>query len=59
MPQVDVAGGTCGALPFQAALALAPFQAVELDAPVPCLSNEDPSRRCVALPWPAAVPQSQ
>jgi hypothetical protein len=63
MPQLDgeadvvrvgVASGTCGAVPFMTALALARHHALERDAPVLCISNEDPYRRCAALIRPAA-----
>lgn len=51
--QVGSASGTCGAVPFVAALAVAAQQAAKLHAPVLCLSNEDPFRRCAALVRPA------
>lgn len=53
--QTGVASGTCGAVPFVAVLALAAHRSAALDAPVLCLSNEDPVRRCAALLWPAPV----
>ncbi|CUI03684.1 hypothetical protein [Massilia antarctica] len=53
--QVGRASGTCGAVPFVAALAVAAHQAAALNAPVLCLSNEDPFRRCAALVRPATV----
>lgn len=53
--QVGAASGTCGAVPFLTVLALAAHQTAELGAPVLCLSNEDPLRRCAALLWPAAL----
>ncbi|MCE3605076.1 hypothetical protein LXA47_15850 [Massilia sp. P8910] len=53
--QVGSASGTCGAVPFVAALAVAAHQAAALNAPVLCLSNEDPFRRCAALVRPATV----
>ncbi|RSZ56184.1 hypothetical protein HF313_21660 [Massilia atriviolacea] len=53
--QVGSASGTCGAVPFVAALAVAAQQAAKLNAPVLCLSNEDPFRRCAALVRPATV----
>lgn len=46
--------GTCGAVPFMTALALGRHHAILLDAPVLCISNEDPYRRCAALIRPAA-----
>ncbi len=51
---VGVASGTCGAVPYVTALALARYHATERDAPVLCISNEDPYRRCAALIRPAA-----
>ena len=51
--QVGAVSGTCGAVPFVSALALAAWHSAELRAPVLCLSNEDPQRRCSALLWPA------
>ncbi len=62
LPQLDedadvirlgAASGTCGAVPFMTALALARHHAVERDAPVLCISNEDAYRRCAALIRPA------
>lgn len=53
--QVGSASGTCAAVPFVAALAVAAHQAAKLNAPVLCLSNEDPFRRCAALIRPATV----
>lgn len=47
--------GTCGAVPFVAALALARHHAIELEAPVLCISNEDPYRRSAVLVRPAAA----
>lgn len=52
---VGSASGTCGAVPFVAALAVAAQQAATLNAAVLCLSNEDPFRRCAALVRPATV----
>lgn len=52
---VGSASGTCGAVPFVAALAVAAQQAAKLNAAVLCLSNEDPFRRCAALVRPATV----
>ena len=63
LPQLDAdadvvslgaSGGTCGAVPFLTALALSHHHALERDAPVLCISNEDPYRRCAALIRPAA-----
>jgi hypothetical protein len=51
---VGAASGTCGAVPFMTALALAWHHACERDAPVLCISNEDAYRRCAALIRPAA-----
>jgi hypothetical protein len=47
--RVGVASGTCGAVPFMTALALGRHYVMERDAPVLCISNEDPYRRVVAL----------
>ena len=52
--RVGAGSGTCGAVPFMTALALARHHAAERDAPVLCISNEDPYRRCAALIRPAA-----
>jgi hypothetical protein len=52
--RVGSASGTCGAVPFMTALALARHHAIERDAPVLCISNEDAYRRCAALIRPAA-----
>jgi hypothetical protein len=58
LPQLDssrdlvragLACGACGELPFLAALALGWHYALERGRPVLCVSNEDPSRRVVAL----------
>ena len=46
--------GTCGAVPFMTALALGHHHAILLGAPVLCISNEDPYRRCAAVIRPAA-----
>jgi hypothetical protein len=47
--------GTCGAVPFVTALALGRHHAIELEAPVLCISNEDPYRRSAVLVRPAAA----
>ena len=47
--RVGVASGTCGAVPFMTALALARYYVTEYGAPVLCVSNEDPYHRVVAL----------
>jgi hypothetical protein len=47
--RVGVASGSCGAVPFMAALALGRHYAVERGAPVLCVSNEDPYHRAVTL----------
>lgn len=57
-PAADVvcvgnASGSCGAVPFMTALALARYQALERSAPVLCLSNEDPYLRSATLVAPA------
>ncbi|WP_426101356.1 hypothetical protein [Massilia sp. TSP1-1-2] len=59
-PDTDVvrvggACGTCGAVPFVTALAVAHHHAIELAAPVLCISNEDPYRRSAVLVRPAAA----
>jgi hypothetical protein len=63
MPQLDgetdvvrvgVATGTCGAVPFVTALALAHHHVLEHGGPVLCVSNEDPYRRGVVLVRPEA-----
>ena len=51
--RVGAGSGTCGAVPFMTALALARHHAVERDAPVLCISNEDAYRRSAALVRPA------
>ncbi len=53
MLQIGAASGTCSAVPYVTVLALAAHQSAELDAPILCLSNEDPLRRSAALLWPA------
>jgi hypothetical protein len=53
--RVGVASGNCGAVPFLTALALARHHALEREAPVLCVSNEDPYHRCTALVRPAAA----
>ncbi len=53
--RVGGACGTCGAVPFMTALALARHHAIELDAPVLCISNEDPYRRGAVLIRPPAA----
>lgn len=61
MPQLDgvldvvragTASGTCGAVPFMMALALARHHALERVGPVLCVSNEDPYLRCATLVRP-------
>ena len=59
-PEADIlrlggACGSCGAVPFVAALALARHHVIELEAPVLCISNEDPYRRSAVLVRPAAA----
>jgi hypothetical protein len=53
--RVSIASGSCGAVPFMTALALARHHALEREAPVLCVSNEDPYHRCAALVRPAAT----
>jgi hypothetical protein len=50
--RVGVASGTCDAVPFITALALGRHYVLEREAPVLCVSNEDPYRRVVALMRP-------
>ena len=52
---VGAACGTCGAVPYMAALALSHHHATELAAPVLCISNDDPYRRSALLIKPAAA----
>jgi hypothetical protein len=52
--RVGVASGTCGAVPFITALALGRHYVLEREAPVLCVSNEDPYRRVVVLMRPLA-----
>jgi hypothetical protein len=52
---LGAASGTCGAVPFVAALVLSHQQARERAAPVLCVGNEDPLFRCAALIGPAAL----
>jgi hypothetical protein len=54
--RVGAATGTCGAVPFIAGLALGSYFAVEREAPVLCVSNEDPYRRVAALMRPLGFP---
>jgi hypothetical protein len=54
--RVGAATGTCGAVPFIAGLALGGYFAVEREAPVLCVSNEDPYRRAAALMRPLGFP---
>jgi hypothetical protein len=52
--RVGLSSGTCGAVPFISALALARHHALQRQAPVLGISNEDPYRRVVTLIRPAA-----
>ena len=59
-PGADVIGvgtgcGSCGAVTWMTALVLADAEARDRAAPVLCISNEDPYRRCAALITPAAA----
>jgi hypothetical protein len=47
--RVGVGSGSCGAVPFMAALALGRHYVLEHGAPMVCVSNEDSYRRVVAL----------
>ncbi|MGI4720154.1 MAG: hypothetical protein ACRYGO_18260 [Janthinobacterium lividum] len=64
IPQVDASddivriglgSGSCGAVPFITVLALAQHYARERNAPVLCVSNEDPFLRAAALVCPMAL----
>ncbi|MTV40788.1 hypothetical protein [Duganella radicis] len=52
---VGASCGSCGAVTWLTALALAGAEAQERAAPVLCISNEDPYRRYVALLRPASA----
>lgn len=52
--RVGLGSGSCGAVPFLTALALARHYALERSAPVLCISNEDPYLRSAALMRPAS-----
>jgi hypothetical protein len=52
--RVGVASGTCGAVSFITALVLGRHYVLEREAPVLCVSNEDPYRRVVVLMRPLA-----
>lgn len=63
IPQVDAAddiiriglgSGSCGAVPLMTVLALARHHALERNAPVLCIGNEDPYLRSAALVRPPA-----
>jgi hypothetical protein len=63
IPQVDAAddiiriglgSGSCGAVPFVTVLVLARHYALERQAPILCIGNEDPYLRSVALVRPPA-----
>jgi hypothetical protein len=49
MAHVGLASGTCGAVPFITGLALSRYHVLEREAPVLCISNDDPARRCVMV----------
>lgn len=53
--RAGAACGSCGAVPFVAALAMSHHHATELAAPVLCISNDDPYRRSAVLIRPAAA----
>lgn len=53
--RAGAACGSCGGVPFVAALALSHHNATELKAPVLCISNDDPYRRSAVLIRPAAA----
>ncbi|QNA87281.1 hypothetical protein G4G28_00245 [Massilia sp. Dwa41.01b] len=52
---IGAGSGSCGAVPYVAALALAREQAIVRGGPVLCVSNDDPYVRCVALVRPAVL----
>jgi hypothetical protein len=52
--RVSVATGVCDEVPFIAALALGRHYVLQREAPVLCVSNEDPYRRVVVLVRPLA-----
>lgn len=54
--RVGVASGTCGDVPFMAALALGWHYVIKRGAPVLCVSNEDPYRRVVAMVRSSDIP---
>jgi hypothetical protein len=63
IPQVDAAddivriglgSGSCGAVPFITVLALARHYALERQAPILCVGNEDPYLRSAVLVRPPA-----
>lgn len=57
--RVGAASGTCGHVPYIAALALGRHHALVRSAPVLCISNEDPYRRCSVLVRPADSAERQ
>ncbi|MFC5460019.1 hypothetical protein [Massilia niabensis] len=52
---VGASSGTCGAVPYLTALALAHHHALERAAPALCMSNEDSHHRCATLVRPASL----
>jgi len=52
--RIGLASGSCGAVPVITVLALARHYARERNAPVLCVSNEDPFLRGAALVRPMA-----
>jgi hypothetical protein len=53
---VGASSGTCGAVPYLTALALAQHHAIRREAPVLCMSNEDARHCCVTLVRPTPSP---
>jgi hypothetical protein len=52
--RIGLGSGSCGAVPFVTVLALARHYALERQAPVLCIGNEDPILRSAALVRPPA-----
>jgi len=50
--RIGLGSGSCGAVPFMTVLALAQHYTCARQAPVLCISNEDPYLRCAALVRP-------
>ncbi|CAN7144516.1 hypothetical protein [Massilia sp. LjRoot122] len=52
--RIGLGSGSCGAVPFVTVLVLARYHALERNAPVLCIGNEDPILRSAALVRPPA-----